>query len=335
MSTRSWPRFAGRHLTLTTGDVVALWVALDLHAARRAGEQLVEVVLHAAEPVVVGADEAHHRRRRPTVRGRSGATRPGTRCRRGRGRGPAWRSTVVDLAGDVRERALLVRQPLLEFGLVDLHDRRQLRRVHERILDHPRVGDDRGLRHRHREHLAGAVEDVPALGGDGDGADPLPERRATTGASGRAPAGRTGARRWRRTRARSPARCRARRARMGGSGGPDARLGRRGGARAEPAPDGAPAARGAPAPGCAAAHRGAQRARAAPRAGRRAGGGTAAGAARDHGCWGPRLGFVFDQSAIVSAVEPSSVAGSGAFGTSRSGRRLGRLDEARGAGPPG
>ena len=32
---------------------------------------------------------------------------------------------------------------------------------------------------------------------------------------------------------------------------------------------------------------------------RRGGRGLAAGAARDHGCWAPRLGFVFDQSAMV------------------------------------
>jgi hypothetical protein len=34
-----------------------------------------------------------------------------------------------------------------------------------------------------------------------------------------------------------------------------------------------------------------------------------------HGCWGPRLGFVFDQFAMVSAVEPSSLPGSGALST--------------------
>ena len=56
------PALRRRHLALATGDVVALRVALDLHAPRRAGEQLVEVVLDAAEAVVVGADEADHRR---------------------------------------------------------------------------------------------------------------------------------------------------------------------------------------------------------------------------------------------------------------------------------
>jgi len=34
-----------------------------------------------------------------------------------------------------------------------------------------------------------------------------------------------------------------------------------------------------------------------------------------HGCGSPRLGFVFDQSAMVLAVDPSSVFGIGASGT--------------------
>ena len=91
------------------------------------------------------------------------------------------------------------------------------------------------------------------------------------------------------------------RARMGGSG-------RRGDASgtawcaAAPAPARAPVGRGGPGP-----VRGTARPRVRARgaaARRHARGCAASGGCRvGHGCWGPRLGFVFDQSAMVSAVD--------------------------------
>ena len=69
----------------------------------------------------------------------------------------------------------LVGEASSQLGLVDLHDRRQLRHVGNRILDDPGVGDDRRLRDGDRQHLAGAVEDVAPFGRDRDGADALTE----------------------------------------------------------------------------------------------------------------------------------------------------------------
>ena len=62
-------------------------------------------------------------------------------------------------------------------------------------LDHARVGGDRGLRHRHREIDAVAIEDAAALCRKRDGADSLAVHRARRGAGCRAPGGRRGARR--------------------------------------------------------------------------------------------------------------------------------------------
>ena len=199
-----------------------------------------------------------------------------------------WRvDLVVDLARDVREGALPVRQALLELRLVDLDDRRQLGRVRRRVLDHTRVGDDRGLRHRHREELAGAVEDVATLRRDGDRAHALTETerhevRAVAGLEVEEAHPDGGERQHhddedgdeaqpdRRQRARDRAsgaamvRGRAGRVRAVGRAwrlGTGAR--RAAGARAGHARDAAPRSSGGPRSG--------------------------------HGCWGPRLGFAFDQ----------------------------------------
>ena len=69
---------------------------------------------------------------------------------------------VVDLAGDVRERAVGRGEPVLERGLIDTDDRGEHRRVPGGVLDQARVGGDGGLRHRHREVDPVAVEDGPA-----------------------------------------------------------------------------------------------------------------------------------------------------------------------------
>ena len=108
---------------------------------------------------------------------RSGATRPGYEMpMRSSFAHLAWRSPRRRPCGRrTRTRSSGSTRRCSSSRLVDLHDRRQLGRVRRRVLDHARVGDDRGLRHRHRQDLAGAVEDVATLGRDGDRAHALAE----------------------------------------------------------------------------------------------------------------------------------------------------------------
>ena len=108
-----------QHLAFPAGDVVALRVAFHLHRPGNAGQQVLFVaVLEPAETGVVGADEADDR---PGERGgrvealglgrvREAREVQGLDLRDGR---------VVDLAGDVRERAGLRRQARQQRLLVD------------------------------------------------------------------------------------------------------------------------------------------------------------------------------------------------------------------------
>ena len=251
------------------------------------------------------------------------------RCRRGRAPSTSGDGGVVDLAGHVCERARRrFESRSASVSLVDLHDRRQLRRVRDRVLDHPRVGDDRRLRHRHREHRAVAVEDAAALGGERDGADALPEpERHEVRAVARLEVEEPNADGGEGEHA-STTSIATRRSRIGGE--------RRGaGSRARTASSSA----GVPARHerrCV-ARRGVPRAAAGRRTGR-ARSGTAdrrpTGPAHVTAHRGARLHFVFDQSAIVVDVMPSPASGIGASGTSRySGARRG--SRVRAARPPG
>ncbi len=168
------PALRRLHLPLSARDVVALRVAFDLHAAGRAGEQLLVPVLHAAQAVVVGADEADHRagdRARRVEPSRLRLVRDADEVELAYLR----RRRIVHLPRDVRERALAVRQALDQRGLVDLDDRCELGGVRDGIVDDARIGHDGRLRHRHRQHLAAAIEDVAALGGNRDRPNPLSE----------------------------------------------------------------------------------------------------------------------------------------------------------------
>ena len=220
---------------------------------------------------------------------------------------------VVDLAGHVRERALVVRQTRLELGLVDVQDRRQLRRVHQRVLDHPGIGDHRRLRHRDREV-------VPLR------SKMLPRSAGMVTVRTRCPS--PSDERWERSRA-----CRSKRrtpmapnARTVTSTIPSTRAGWAGadgparawavrcvrGARRRLTRDRAAVARRRARLRWRGAAHGARARHRAPVGARwRQCGGCRVG----HGCWGARLDFAFDQSAMVSAVDPSSVTGSGAWST--------------------
>src|SRR2546430_2038496 len=81
-----------------------------------------------AEPVVVGAHEADHRPRDGAVRveaARFVLVRDPDQAQLAH----VARHLVVDLARDIGERALAVRQALLELRLVDLHDGGELGRI--------------------------------------------------------------------------------------------------------------------------------------------------------------------------------------------------------------
>ena len=168
------PALGRLQYVLAARDLVALGVTLDPCLARVATQRLLVRRLDAREAVVVRADPAEDgrgeepRRVEPLRLGEVRETREAELLH-------ARDRCVVDLAGDVREPARAVRQPLRERLLVDDDDRRELGRVAVRVADDVRVGDDRGLRDRERELDAVAVEDAPPLGGQRDRADPLPD----------------------------------------------------------------------------------------------------------------------------------------------------------------
>ena len=162
------PALCTRDGVATAWDLVPVGVTLDARLARASAQRLLVSRLEAAEPVVVGTHEAEHRRRQRArrveplrfrlVRQPREAERLHTRD-----------GGVVDRARDVREPALLIRQPRRQRGLVDADEWRERRRVRVRVLDDVGVGDDRRLRYRQREVDAVAVEDAAALGRNGDG----------------------------------------------------------------------------------------------------------------------------------------------------------------------
>ena len=176
------------------------------------------MVLHAAEPGVVGADEADHRRRDGAV----GVEAARLVLERD--------ADEVEVAHRLAVASLTLRATYANALL--WFDRRASSSAWSTCtigasfaaytigsLIDARVGDDRRLRHRHRQHLAAAVEDVAALGRDGDGADALPEpERREVRAVARLEIEEAHAD-GRRTRARSPGRCRARAPGWAGAGG--------------------------------------------------------------------------------------------------------------------
>ena len=229
------------------------------------------------------------------------------------------RRGVVDLAGDVGELALAVREPGVELRLVDLHDRRQLRRVPHRVLD------DRGsalivvcgtdtartlpVRSKMLPRSAGTSRCARA-----------DRARAMRGASGRGPAGRRAACRSRRTRhvtstsEHTQADRREQRHRLALGTGPGLLCGRRGactGAVPGTAAEMAARRRGPGpnrAPRCATRCRrefggrgSAWRVLGVVRRSQRQCGHRSHDVARcRHGCWSPRLRFAFVQSLSVS-----------------------------------
>ncbi len=163
-----------RHLALTARELPALRVELDLELPALPGQAVVVLGLEPAEPAVVGSDEAEDRGGERAVRVE--ALRLGDEVdARERQRLHLRRGRAVDLAGDVDESLVALRQALAQRLLVGTHERRELSCVGSGVLHDARVGPHRLLGHGRGEVVAVPVEHAAALGGELHLADPLVE----------------------------------------------------------------------------------------------------------------------------------------------------------------
>ncbi len=98
---------------LPTGDRLAVRVAFELHLAGSALERALVRGLETAETLIVGADEAEHRRCKRARRVEAFRLRHVGDAGK-RQRADFRDGLVVDLAGDVRERAVVAAEPRRE-----------------------------------------------------------------------------------------------------------------------------------------------------------------------------------------------------------------------------
>ncbi len=174
VSTRSLPRCDCATLLLTARELSSLRVELDLELAPLAGQLAVVLGLQPAEPAVVGPDEAEQRAGERAVRVEAlrlgdevdAAERQRLHLQRGR---------AVDLAGDVHESLVVLRQPVAQRRLVAADDRRELRGVGGGVGHDARIRPHRLLGHGRGEVVAVPVEHAAALGGELDLAHALIE----------------------------------------------------------------------------------------------------------------------------------------------------------------